>query len=81
MSRGVERRLQALEHTAQPALGWRCFEQDDEQPEVFYEGQGEARRAYTRAEISALGEQGWQCILICWESTAPGAIHLTWGDA
>lgn len=81
MARDVERRLQALEQAARPALGWRCFEQDIDQPEVFHEGQGEARRAYTRDEISALGEQGWQCIVICWESVEPGAIRLAWGDA
>lgn len=83
MAGGVERRLQALERqqAARPALGLRCFEQSSEQPEVFFGGEGEARRAYTRAEISALAEQGWQCILICWESAEPGAIHLAWGDA
>lgn len=71
MAGSVERRLQALEQAARPALGLRCFTQDMDQPEVFYEGVGlgecEARRAYTRAEISALGEQGWQCMVIVYE--------------
>ena len=84
MTTQTERRLEALEVAAEqrPLLGYKTFTQDASDPEQYFEGVRNelGSRAYTKAEIDALGAAGWQCILIVYKSADPAAIRLTWGD-
>ena len=84
MTTTTERRLEALELLAErrPLLGYRNFTQSDSDPELYFEGVRNelGSRAYTKAEIDALGDLGWQCIVIVYKSEDPAAIRLTWGD-
>jgi hypothetical protein len=70
MSKAHERRLQALEATKSGGLGLRIFQQSLTDATVYYEGVGRERyggehgTSYSKAEIDALGNEGWQCIVL-----------------
>ena len=79
----TERRLEALEQQAEqrPLLGYKTFTQSDSDPKQYHEGtRGDPGRAYTRAEVDALGELGWGIILVVYHSDDPNKIKLNWGD-
>lgn len=74
---GIERRLSDLENRGKAQRGIKVFFQSlaEGDPSVFYgaapTGGGDMRRrpepgekAYSQAEIDALGAQGWQCIVV-----------------
>lgn len=83
MSKTHERRLRALETTGRAnRLGSRIFQQSLTDPAVYYEG-GDHGKPYGMAEIDALSGEGWQCIVLCWESESDSGraeIRLSWGD-
>ena len=75
MAKRIESRLQALEKSkqAQQARGWRCFTQSLSDPAVYHEGtlsmgMGVSAEAFSLAEIEAISAQGWQVVLLAWES-------------
>jgi len=69
MAKAIEQRLSVLERQqAEKRLyqGIRCFQQNDDNAAIFFELPGPffaGERSYTSAEISALSEQGWTCII------------------
>ena len=63
----IEQRLSELEQRQQAGRGVRVFQQDLDNPALFFNGE----RSYTRAEISAIGEQGGQVIIIDYGGEAP----------
>lgn len=82
MSKVHERRLRALEATGRAScLGRRVFQQSLTEVATYYEG-GAHGKPYSKAEIDALSNEGWQCIVLCWESENGRAdsIRLNWGD-
>ena len=88
MPRGIENRLQALEQRTAKRLGFRVFTQDPENPAHYYEGgdlgcivSGQALIGpYTQPDIDQLRAQGWNCIVICYETANPKAVGLGWGE-
>jgi hypothetical protein len=79
----VQTRLAALEQRLQPGvLGYKVFAQSTADPDVFYAGSDgddvdycrditptdyTGQRRYTRAEIDALKQAGWDVLLIVYE--------------
>lgn len=74
MRKSIARRLEALEQQAQPDRGIRVFTQSQDDPGVYFEGDGEARAqhdggpAYTAEDLHALSADGWIVLKIHYES-------------
>jgi len=90
MGKRIDSRLQALEASRQAmrAKGRLCFEQSTSEPALYHGGtmsMGLSAETFTRAEISALSAQGWQCTLLEWVSAGQGEpepgeqrVQLAW---